>query len=121
MHVESVTLLPFQPKNNEEKQAKLLVQFALLNPAEKEGGVKKQKRDRNSRPYLHTSSMHQRSHTKRCIEVEGFSQQTTEGKIESRENRRRRRRSSSSRDTTFATADDTPALEPTLERCATRK
>lgn len=96
-----------------------MVQFALLNPAEKEGGVKKQKRDRNSRPYLHTSSTHQRSHTKRCIEVEGFSQQTTEGKTESRENRRRRRRSSS--DATFATANDTHAREPTLERCATRK
>jgi hypothetical protein len=100
-----------------------LVQFALLNPAEKEGGVKKQKRDRNSRPYLHTSSTHQRSHTRRCIEVEGFSQQTTEGKTESRENRRRRRRRRrrSSKDATFATANDTPALEPTLERCATRK
>jgi len=56
--------------------------------------------------------------------VEGFSQQTTEGETESRENRRRRRRRrrrSSSKDATFATANDTPALEPTLERCATRK
>jgi len=55
--------------------------------------------------------------------VEGFSQQTTEGKTQSRENRRRRRRRRRrrSKDATFATANDTPALEPTLERCATRK
>ncbi len=108
MHVESVTLLPLSTEEQKREAGKALGPIRPSEPRGKRGrGQEKQKRDRNSRQYLHTSSTHQRSHTKRCIEVEGF----TEGKIESRENRRRRRRrrssSSSSNDATFATANDT--------------